>query len=169
MKKLFTVLALGALLFNVPAFADDVVDDVADDVRGDGTYGMAGCGLGSMLFDNNTKVNQVLAATTNGTSGNQTFGISTGTSNCTENGLVKLDKETEAYVEVNYDVLQNDIAQGQGETLAGLATLMGCQAQPFGQAMQANYASLASAENASVFLNNVQVTLAKQPTACETL
>lgn len=40
----------------------------------------AGCGLGSMIIQENTKVMQVLAATTNGT-GVQTFGISTGTSN----------------------------------------------------------------------------------------
>ena len=42
----------------------------------------AGCGLGSMIIQENTKVMQLLAATTNGSFGSQTFGISTGTSNC---------------------------------------------------------------------------------------
>ena len=36
-------------------------------------YGTAGCGLGSMLFGNQKGMVQVLAATTNGISGNQTF------------------------------------------------------------------------------------------------
>ena len=44
-------------------------------------YGPAGCGLGSMIFDPDSGFTQIFAATTNGTSGNQTFGISTGTSN----------------------------------------------------------------------------------------
>ncbi|QQR88624.1 MAG: DUF3015 family protein [Myxococcales bacterium] len=44
-------------------------------------YGAAGCGLGSMLIDSDGFV-QVFAATLNGTSGNQTFGITSGTSNC---------------------------------------------------------------------------------------
>src|SRR6186713_935077 len=45
-------------------------------------YGPAGCGLGSMIFEPDSGFTQVFAATTNGTSGNQTFGITSGTSNC---------------------------------------------------------------------------------------
>ncbi len=45
-------------------------------------YGEAGCGLGSMIFGDSPGFVQVLAATTNGCSGSQTFGITTGTSNC---------------------------------------------------------------------------------------
>ena len=42
-----------------------------------------GCGLGSLVIkDQSTVMLQVLAATTNGTSGSQTFGITSGTSNC---------------------------------------------------------------------------------------
>ena len=42
-----------------------------------------GCGLGSMIIKNqNSTMLQAIAATTNGTSGNQTFGITSGTSNC---------------------------------------------------------------------------------------
>ncbi|RYZ63378.1 MAG: DUF3015 domain-containing protein, partial [Proteobacteria bacterium] len=42
-------------------------------------YGTAGCGLGNMILG---KENQVFAATTNGTLGNQSFGITFGTLNC---------------------------------------------------------------------------------------
>ena len=47
-----------------------------------GNYGDAGCGLGSILFGAKPGFVQVFAATTNGTFGSQTFGITTGTSNC---------------------------------------------------------------------------------------
>ena len=46
-------------------------------------YGMAGCGLGSMLFGDGGL--QTSAATTNGIVANQSFGITSGTSNCVDN------------------------------------------------------------------------------------
>src|SRR5262245_61167540 len=62
-----------------------------------GAYGQAGCGLGSMLFGkDNSKLMQVLAATTNGIGGNQSFAIPSGTSNCTEAGVVKAEREQAA-------------------------------------------------------------------------
>src|SRR5216684_3971141 len=77
-----------------------------------GNHPMAGCGLGYMLLSNkdNEKVTQVLGATTNGTSGSQTFGISSGTSGCTEDGTVKLARATEVFAEVNFGSLQKDMA-----------------------------------------------------------
>src|SRR4051812_12106459 len=79
-----------------------------------GNHPMAGCGLGYLLFSNkdNTKVTQVLGATTNGTFGTQTFGISSGTSGCTEDGAVKFAKETELFAEVNLPNLRQDVARG---------------------------------------------------------
>ncbi|MCB1197276.1 MAG: DUF3015 family protein [Bdellovibrionota bacterium] len=167
MKK-FLFFALAVCLSSHTLFAADI-DKVGNSMKGSGTYGMAGCGLGSMLFQDDKQISQILAATTNGTSGNQTFGISTGTSNCTSNGLVKIDKETQAYVEVNYDVLQKDIARGEGETLAGFASLLGCNTQPLGQVLQKSYTQLSSATDSIGFLANVQQTIAENPTACETL
>src|SRR6266513_99342 len=82
-----------------------------------GNHPMAGCGLGYLLLSNkdNSKVTQVLGATTNGTFGTQTFGISSGTSGCTEDGAVKVAKATEIYAEVNLDTLRQEIAKGDGE------------------------------------------------------
>ena len=91
-------------------------------------YTSAGCGLGSILFDNkNTKVHLVLAATTNGTFGNQTFGISSDTLGCSSSGVVKNDKQTEVYAAVNLQKLSQEMAQGGGEYLTGLSKLMGVQ------------------------------------------
>ena len=90
-------------------------------------YGMAGCGLGTVVFDSNTKGSQIMAATTNGTFASQTFGITSGTSNCTAGGTVKADKEQEAFVEANFESLQRDLAAGQGEYLVAFSSLLGCQ------------------------------------------
>lgn len=89
-------------------------------------YGMAGCGLGTFLFDGNTKGSQIMAATTNGTFASQTFGITSGTSNCTAGGTVKADREQEAFVEANFESLQRDLAAGQGEYLVAFSGLLGC-------------------------------------------
>jgi hypothetical protein len=92
-----------------------------------GNHPMAGCGLGYLLLSNkdNSKVNQVLGATTNGTFGTQTFGISSGTSGCTEDGAVKLTKAAEVFAEVNFDSLRRDMAMGHGEFVNSFASLLG--------------------------------------------
>lgn len=100
-------------------------------------YGEAGCGLGSMVMG--AQGNQVLAATTNNTSGTQLYGITTGTSNCTDGGTVKSAKQIPAYIEINKLALAKDAARGEGETLAGLANLMGCDAKSFGSALKSSY------------------------------
>jgi len=89
-------------------------------------YGMAGCGLGSMVFGDQPGIVQALAATTNGLFATQTFGITTGTSNCTAGGAVAKAKERQAFVEVNYNQLSRDTARGSGEYLAAFSTLLGC-------------------------------------------
>ena len=73
-----------------------------------GNHPMAGCGLGYLLFSNkdNSKVTQILGGTTNGTFGSQTFGITSGTSGCTEDGAVKFAKEAEVFAEVNHEALK---------------------------------------------------------------
>ncbi len=89
-------------------------------------YGMAGCGLGSLLFgQDNSMMMQVLAATTNGT-GIQTFGITSGTSNCVSGGTVKAAKEQAAFAEVNFQDLKRNMAAGGGEYLTSFSTLLGC-------------------------------------------
>lgn len=95
-----------------------------------GNHPMAGCGLGYVLLGNkdNEKVNQILAGTTNATSGNQTFGISSGTSGCTEDGAVKMVKEAEVFAEVNLDTLRKEMASGEGEFVRAFASLLGADA-----------------------------------------
>jgi hypothetical protein len=87
-----------------------------------------GCGLGTMLFQNNADnkiLLQAFQATTNGSFGAQTFGITTGTSECQQpKDFVSNDKASEFMV-ANMDNLAKDIAQGRGETLDAFAELLG--------------------------------------------
>src|SRR5215831_12597190 len=113
-------------------------------------YGMAGCGLGSLLFgSDNTKLMQILAATTNGT-GVQTFGITSGTSNRVEGGVVKAEREQAAFAEVNFRDLKRNMAMGGGEYLASFSTLLGCEdtAKPtFFKMTQMKYESILPSES----------------------
>ncbi|MFA5976199.1 MAG: DUF3015 family protein [Elusimicrobiota bacterium] len=92
-----------------------------------GNHTMAGCGLGYLLLSNKdqSKATQILGATTNGTSYSQTFGITSGTSGCTEDGAVKLARATEVFAEVNLNSLRQEIAAGQGEYVSTFASLLG--------------------------------------------
>lgn len=89
--------------------------------------GDAGCGLGSVIIQKNSKGLQLLAWTTNGLFLTQPLGITSGTSGCSSSGLVQNDKQIEYFVEVNHDDLSREMAQGQGEKLNTLAQLHGCQ------------------------------------------
>jgi hypothetical protein len=131
MKKQLALALLATLALSVSASA--------------ASRGAAGCGLGNMLFKNEPGMVQILAATTNGTSGNQTFGITSGTSGCAEGGLFAASRESEVYAEVNFRQLQSEIAAGQGEYLNSLAGLLGVSAErrtEFFQLARVRYSSL---------------------------
>jgi Protein of unknown function (DUF3015) len=89
-----------------------------------------GCGLGYIIFKdaNQTSMVQAFAATTNGTSGNQTFGISSGTSECDQPKKFVGNDRLNEFVQANLDELARDISTGQGETLSTVAELMGVPA-----------------------------------------
>lgn len=104
-------------------------------LKGGGVYGVAGCGLGSMALGNQEGAMQVLAATLNAT-GVQTFGITSGTSNCGKGLFAKA--EINSFIQSNSVALENDIARGQGEALSTLNNMLGCGAD-FGSTLQNNY------------------------------
>ena len=91
-----------------------------------------GCGLGKKLWSNSMNQKNILPqafmATTNIT-GVQTFAISSGTSGCSNDGVLWADKKVEAFVATNYDDLVQEMAQGRGEHLVSLAALMGVQSE----------------------------------------
>ncbi len=104
------------------------------------------CGWGSKVFDGQSGIApQVLAVTTNGTFGNQTFGITSGTSGCTQDGTVTSTWMTAMFIDGNKNALARDTAAGQGETLDALAQLIGVDAQDkgaFARLTQQNFARI---------------------------
>ncbi len=109
-------LVFAALLAATPMFASAAPNNV-------------GCGLGTMVFNGQSGIfPQILAATTNGTFGNQTFGISTGTLGCAKDGVVQNPVKVSLFIDNNMDRLAQEMSVGEGETLNSLAELIGIDA-----------------------------------------
>ena len=85
-----------------------------------------GIGLGTMLFEGKDGlVSQISAATTNGSCGNQTFAITSGTLGATRpDSFFAKNEQLRNFVRDNMDALASDMAVGSGETLSTLAELM---------------------------------------------
>lgn len=110
MKKMIVVLS-AVLMMASAAYANTVSQD-------------CGCGLGHVLIgEKEGIVWGVLGATLNGTCGNQTFGITTGTLGCDNGGKIVMNEKIKIFVADNMDNLATEIAAGQGESLEALAEI----------------------------------------------
>ena len=131
MKKILSSAALAAaVLFSASVHAEST-----------------GCGLGTMLFDGDKGVApNILAVTTNGTSGNQTFGISSGTLGCNKNDTVKSRAgKLFAFADKNLNQLAFDASRGNGEYLAATANIIGIKAADqnhFFEVVQNNFSNV---------------------------
>ncbi len=125
MKKLLVSLAAVAAL-STASFA--TVND------------QTGCGLGAMIIkQNDSAIMLALQATTNGTSGNQTFGITSGTSGCKKVKFA-INERAEEFVASNMDQLAKEAAMGGGEAVDTLAELLDINDKAaFAAALQQNY------------------------------
>ncbi|MFZ5906406.1 MAG: DUF3015 domain-containing protein [Nitrospirota bacterium] len=126
-------------------------------------YGSAGCGLGSLLIGPEPGFVQVFAATTNGTSGNQTFGMTSGTSNCDKQAIFASNKRLFEFVHANMDNLAKDIAMGKGESMDTLAELMAIPVEnrPIVYAkLQSNFSNIFPSEKveAGEIIDNIYMT-----------
>ena len=116
------------------------------------------------LWEPKTNCAQVMMATTNGTFGSQTFGISSGTSGCTNDGVIMKNKHINM-ASRSFESLAGDMAQGRGEHLASLATLLGVpeEAQPeFFALVQEKYTLLVGSDDttAVTMLQVIQAAMA---------
>jgi hypothetical protein len=130
-----------------------------------------GCGLGKLAWmdygSQKQIAPQVMMATTNGTFGSQTFGISSGTSGCTNDGVIMKNKHV-SLTSATFESLGQEMAQGQGEHLASLATLLGVpeQDQPaFFALVQEKYTSLMESGRTTplAMLQALQAAMAQDP------
>ncbi len=146
------LIALASLLLASTALAESkTVSDVERGLKGAGKYGTAGCGLGSMAFGAQPGGIQILASTTNTIFGTQTFGMTSGTSNC---GASLFAEGTRNFVDANREVLAKDVSRGQGESIGALTWINQCaDSAKVGAALQARFPSIfpsASASNEDV-------------------
>jgi len=123
-----------------------------------------GCGLGTVLWAgraDNSVVSQSFQATTNGTFGNQTFGITSGTLECGTPAKFVQNERLNHFVRFNMDNLAKDIAQGRGESLDTFAELLQVPAEQrpaFNARLQQNFDKVftsSSVELAAVIDNSV--------------
>lgn len=133
MKLLSALVAIGMLVAVNPAQAQKK-QSLHDQFSGQG-YGMAGCGLGSVVFGDKPGMIQVVAATINNYSG-QTFAISSGTSNCGASGKAARASQ---FIEVNKVALENDLSRGAGEAIVSLSEVMGCNNSNFTVQLKSKY------------------------------
>jgi hypothetical protein len=105
-----------------------------------------GCGLGNQIIQNQSSaLMQSFGATTNGTSGNQTFGITSGTSGCTKPARFVSSEKVKTFIANNMDQLAMDISAGNGESIDTLATLLKVEDKAsFKTELQSNFGSIYS-------------------------
>ena len=113
-----------------------------------------GCGLGWEVVDKKTYTATLTRGTTNSFVP-PTFGMTTGTLGCDKLEIGSNDKETFDYVATNYEVLKNELAQGEGEYVSGVSKSLGCN--QLGESVQQNYDSVvAPTQNAVELFKNLK-------------
>ena len=134
-KTLLTVAAvMSAAMFSANAHAVD----------------STGCGLGSLAWRGQKgPIPQILAVTTNGTFGNQTFGISSGTSGCDPQGRISggTGSMDLVFLENNMEQFAMDASAGHGETIDTLAGILSVDSKRLGEVSKQNFATLFPSEN----------------------
>ncbi len=104
------------------------------------------CGWGNLLLEGkNGLVMHMFAGTTNGTSGNATFGMTFGTNGCSVDGALTYGGDKMVWFDNILDQFSTDVAQGNGEALNAVAVMIGVENQDrghFDQVMHKNFALL---------------------------
>lgn len=140
-KKLITIAMGMSLMFGTSAAMAAEKAAPAKKASYSRQYGMAGCGLGSVVMGK--KGGQIFAATTNSTFYNQMFGISLNTLNCVDSPNKEVAQRMDQYVAANKLALAGDMARGNGEVLSTLSTMMDCtDSAAISAAMQRNFGQI---------------------------
>lgn len=108
--------------------------------------GGPGCGWGNMLFEGQSGMPMHLLATiVNGTSGNATFGMTTGTNGCDTSGSLSYSGSSLLGMTGVMEEVAQDMATGEGEALTALSVSMGIEASDrahFNAVMHENFAAI---------------------------
>lgn len=114
-----------------------------------GAAGGSGCGWGQALFEGQSgTATHVLAGITNAITGNNTFGMTTGTNGCTTNGTLSYGGQS--VVSSIMNEFSEDVARGEGDALDTVAIVYGVDANDrdtFAKVMHENFTTLFPSED----------------------
>ncbi|WP_111658019.1 DUF3015 domain-containing protein [Isoalcanivorax indicus] len=113
--------------------------------------GGPGCGWGNMLFEGQSGLPiHLLATLVNGTSGNATFGMTSGTNGCDTSGALAYSGSSLLAMNGVLEEVAHDIAMGEGEALTALSVSMGVSAEDrghFNQTLHQHFSAIFPHEN----------------------
>lgn len=102
------------------------------------------CGWGNLVFDGSSGLgSHMLASTTNGTSGNATFGMTSGTNGCSTKGTLTYGGSKMVDISSIMGEFSEDVARGHGDAMDAIAVMIGIEPQDrdvFAQTMHENFA-----------------------------
>ncbi len=100
------------------------------------------CGWGNMLFEGQSGLgSHIMASITNGTSGNNTFGMTFGTNGCATDGTLSYGGKS--MVSSIMGEFSEDVAAGEGDAMDTVAVIYGVEKQDrntFAKVMHENFA-----------------------------
>ena len=100
------------------------------------------CGWGNMMFEGQSGLgSHIIASTTNGTSGNNTFGMTSGTNGCSTSGTLTYGGKN--MVSSIMGEFTEDVAAGEGDAMDTVAVVYGVDKQDratFAKVMHENFA-----------------------------
>jgi len=121
----------------------------ASSVANAGSAGGEGCGWGQALFEGQSgTATHVLAGITNAITGNNTFGMTTGTNGCTTTGTLSYGGAS--VVSAIMNEFSEDVARGEGDALNTVSVVYGVEAQDrdtFAKVMHENFTTLFPSED----------------------
>lgn len=107
------------------------------------------CGWGNMLFEGQSGIGpHFIASITNGTSGNNTFGMTTGTNGCSTSGTLTYGGKS--LVGSIMGEFSEDVARGEGDAMDTVAVVYGVEKQDretFAKVMHENFAVIFPSED----------------------
>ena len=103
-------------------------------------YGPAGCGLGSKFFDKNGDggIKGAIAVWGNMIFANQFFSVLLNMGDCASGGASNID----TFIQENANELAFEFAQGQGENVDTVSTMLGCEQATLVEYGKTNYDAL---------------------------
>ena len=127
------------------------------------------CGWGNLLFEGQSGGGpHFLASTTNGSTGNQTFGMTSGTNGCSVDGTLTYGGNSLADASAIMDEFSEDVARGHGDALNAVAVMIGVEQQDrdtFAQVMHENFITIFPSEDvtAKQALTSVNAVMKNDP------